>query len=69
MENGEIGVIDFNRWEICDQYEEFYKLESFARELSIPYCIGQMQAYLMMIFRKIFGVSLLCMWHMLHYFQ
>lgn len=45
MENGEIGVIDFNRWEVGDPYEEFYKLESFARELSIPYCIGQIQAY------------------------
>ena len=45
MENGEIGVIDFNRWEVGDPYEEFYKLESFARELSVPYCIGQIQAY------------------------
>lgn len=36
-----IGVIDFNRWEVGDPYEEFYKLESFARELSVPYCIGQ----------------------------
>lgn len=45
MEDGSIGVIDFNRWEVGDPYEEFYKLESFARELSIPYCIGQMEAY------------------------
>lgn len=45
MENGEIGVIDFNRWEVGDPYEEFYKLESFARELSVPYCIGQIQSY------------------------
>lgn len=45
MENGEIGVIDFNRWEIGDPYEEFYKLESFARKLSIPYCIGQIKEY------------------------
>lgn len=44
-ENGELGVIDFNRWEVGDPYEEFYKLESFAREISIPYCIGQIQAY------------------------
>lgn len=43
--NGEIGVIDFNRWEVGDPYEEFYKLESFAREISIPYCIGQIKAY------------------------
>ncbi|MCR3905683.1 MAG: phosphotransferase [Tenericutes bacterium] len=40
-----IGVIDFNRWEIGDPYEEFYKLESFGTEVSIPYCIGQIEAY------------------------
>lgn len=43
--NGKIGVIDFNRWEIGDPYEEFYKLESFGVELSIPYCIGQIDSY------------------------
>ncbi len=45
MPNGKIGVIDFNRWEVGDPYEEFYKLESFGIELSIPYCIGQIDAY------------------------
>lgn len=40
-----VGVIDFNRWEIGDPYEEFYKLESFATDVSIPYCIGQIDAY------------------------
>lgn len=40
-----IGVIDFNRWEIGDPYEEFYKLESFGTEVSIPYCIGQIDSY------------------------
>ena len=40
-----IGVIDFNRWEIGDPYEEFYKLESFGTGVSIPYCIGQIDAY------------------------
>lgn len=45
MENGDLGVIDFNRWEAGDPYEEFYKLESFGSELSIPYCIGQIDAY------------------------
>jgi aminoglycoside phosphotransferase (APT) family kinase protein len=40
-----IGVIDFNRWEIGDPYEEFYKLESFGTKVSIPYCIGQIEAY------------------------
>lgn len=41
----DIGVIDFNRWEIGDPYEEFYKLESFGTEVSIPYCIGQIDSY------------------------
>lgn len=45
MADGSIGVIDFNRWEIGDPYEEFYKLESFGTEISIPYCIGQIDAY------------------------
>jgi len=43
--DGSIGVIDFNRWEVGDPYEEFYKLESFGVEHSIPYCIGQIDAY------------------------
>lgn len=42
---GSIGVIDFNRWEVGDPYEAFYKLQSFGREISIPYCIGQIDAY------------------------
>lgn len=45
MDDGSIGVIDFNRWEVGDPYEEFYKLESFGIEQSIPYCIGQIDAY------------------------
>jgi aminoglycoside phosphotransferase (APT) family kinase protein len=45
MPNGEIGVIDFNRWEVGDPYEEFYKLESFAIEVSVSYSVGQIDAY------------------------
>jgi aminoglycoside phosphotransferase (APT) family kinase protein len=45
MQDGSIGVIDFNRWEVGDPYEEFYKLESFGIEISVPYCIGQIDAY------------------------
>ena len=45
MDKETIGVIDFNRWEVGDPYEEFYKLDSFGVELSIPYCIGQLDAY------------------------
>ena len=43
--NNTIGVIDFNRWEVGDPYEEFYKLQSFGTEVSIPYCIGQLDSY------------------------
>ena len=43
--DGNLGVIDFNRWEVGDPYEEFYKLESFGREVSVPYCVGQIDAY------------------------
>ena len=45
MPNGEIGVIDFNRWEVGDPCEEFYKLESFGIEVSVPYSVGQIDAY------------------------
>lgn len=44
-EDGSLGVIDFNRWEVGDPYEEFYKLESFGVEVSVPYCVGQIDAY------------------------
>ena len=43
--DGSLGVIDFNRWEVGDPYEEFYKLQSFGREVSVPYCAGQIDAY------------------------
>ena len=43
--DGAIGVIDFNRWEIGDPFEEFYKLQSFGREVSVPYAVGQIDAY------------------------
>lgn len=45
MKSGSIGVIDFNRWEVGDPYEEFYKLQSFGRNISVPYCVGQIDAY------------------------
>ena len=45
MQDGFIGVIDFNRWEVGDPFEEFYKLENFGIESSIPFCIGQIDAY------------------------
>lgn len=45
MPNKEIGVIDFNRWEITNPYEEFYKLTAFGVESSIPYSVGQINSY------------------------
>ena len=45
MPDGQIGVIDFNRWEVGDPYEEFYKLECFGIEVSVPYSIGQIDEY------------------------
>ena len=43
--DGSIGVIDFNRWEVGDPWEEFYKLQSFGKEVSVPYCVGEIDAY------------------------
>ncbi|MGL5415962.1 MAG: aminoglycoside phosphotransferase family protein [Clostridium sp.] len=42
---GNIGVIDFNRWEYGDRVEEFYKIQSFDVEVSIPFSIGQLHGY------------------------
>ena len=39
------GIIDFNRWDFGDPYEDFYKMMLFSRELSIPFAIGQIQGY------------------------
>lgn len=43
--DGTLGVIDFNRWEVGDPYEEFYKLECFGVEASTAYGAGQIDAY------------------------
>lgn len=40
-----LGVIDFNRWDYGDPYEEFYKMILFSRELSIPFAQGQINGY------------------------
>lgn len=40
-----LGVIDFNRWDYGDTFEEFYKMMLFSREVSIPFAIGQMDGY------------------------
>ncbi|MEG0847248.1 MAG: phosphotransferase [Niameybacter sp.] len=43
--DNKLGIIDFNRWKYGDQYEEFYKIQSFARELSISFSKGQIDGY------------------------
>ena len=45
QKDGTIKVIDFNRWEVSSAYEEFVRLQSFTRQISIPYCIGQIDSY------------------------
>ena len=45
MKDNTIGVIDFNRWECGDPYEEFYKMQSFDIEKSIPFAAGQIHGY------------------------
>ncbi|ADL53364.1 aminoglycoside phosphotransferase family protein [Clostridium cellulovorans] len=40
-----IGVIDFNRLECGDRYEEFYKIQILTIEQSIPFAIGQIKGY------------------------
>jgi aminoglycoside phosphotransferase (APT) family kinase protein len=42
---GSIGVIDFNRCRVSDSAEDFYKLQFFGKECSIPYCVGQIDGY------------------------
>ncbi|WP_010234582.1 aminoglycoside phosphotransferase family protein [Clostridium arbusti] len=43
--NKKIGVIDFNRWECGDRYEEFYKIQSFDVEHSVAFSVGQIHGY------------------------
>ena len=44
-DQGEIGVIDFNRSDSGDYVEDFYKLQSFDREVSVPFATGKMHGY------------------------
>lgn len=44
-DTGQIGVIDFNRCDSGDYVEEFYKLQSFDRELSTPFAKGKIDGY------------------------
>lgn len=44
-DEGQIGVIDFNRCDSGDYVEEFYKMQSFDREWSIPFARGKIKGY------------------------
>ncbi len=39
------GVIDFNRYDYGDPIHDFYKVPMFSAEVSIPFCIGQINGY------------------------
>lgn len=45
MPDGALGVIDFNRWDYGDPYEDFYKMAIFSREVSVPFARGQIAGY------------------------
>ena len=40
-----LGVIDFNRWDYGDPYEDFYKMMFFSRDASISFARGQIDGY------------------------
>lgn len=42
---GELAVIDFNRFGVGDSCEEFLKVQSFDVSVSIPFAIGQIHSY------------------------
>lgn len=42
---GEVAVIDFNRMCAVDPYEEFYKVQLFDREDSIPFAVGRLDGF------------------------
>jgi aminoglycoside phosphotransferase (APT) family kinase protein len=42
---GELSVVDFNRWGYGDPWEEFDRLTYFSRGVSIPFSRGQIDGY------------------------
>lgn len=42
---GRLGLIDFNRLDYGDPYEEFCRLTAFSRRFSIPFARGQIDGY------------------------
>lgn len=45
MPYGGLGIIDFDRCDYADPYEEFYKAELFSRPLSVAFTNGQLHSY------------------------
>lgn len=43
--DNKIGIIDFDRLGCGDGYDEFYKLQAFEVEVSIPFAIGKIKGY------------------------
>ncbi|KAM9984034.1 hypothetical protein ACTFIY_000764 [Dictyostelium cf. discoideum] len=43
--NSKLGIIDFNRSQFGYGYQEFQKIQFFNVELSIPFCVGQIDGY------------------------
>jgi aminoglycoside phosphotransferase (APT) family kinase protein len=43
--DNQLGVIDFNRWDCGDRYEDFYKVQFFNVEISVPFSVGQIDGY------------------------
>ncbi|MDO5521959.1 MAG: phosphotransferase [bacterium] len=41
----QVGLIDFNRWECGDRFEDFYKMESFDVKKSKAFAAGQLHGY------------------------
>ncbi len=40
-----LGIIDFNRTDFGDPWEEFVRLTTFTKAISIPFAIGQINGY------------------------
>lgn len=43
--DGRLGIIDFDRCDFGDPYDEFYKAEMFSRQLSTDFTNGQIHEY------------------------
>ncbi|MBN2851717.1 MAG: phosphotransferase [Clostridia bacterium] len=44
-EKGDLAIIDFNRMDFGDSYEEFNRMATFSRKTSIPFATGQIEGY------------------------